>query len=76
MGLLDKLTTQGQGSQLSTLQGETPPTMAGASDQSRLHNEYSINGNPSLGPTGVIGMPSTLDLDGLTPAQYLNNLPE
>ena len=46
--------------------------MRGANPQSTLHNEYSINGNPKH-PKQV--PPSELDLDGLTPDRYLDNLP-
>jgi len=71
MGLLDKLTQEG--SNLSQFDGATPPTMDSASPTSTLHNEYSLNGNPNMvgKPT-----PSELDLDGQTPPQYLDNLPE
>lgn len=70
MGLLDKLTQQG--SNLSQFDGATPPNMPGASAQSKLHNQYSINGNPILinKPS-----PSQLDLDGKTPPKYTDNLP-
>ena len=71
MGILTKLTTQG--SNLSNLNGATPPTMNGASDQSKLHNQYSVNGVPI-----VVSKPnpSTLDLDGKTPSKYLDNPPK
>ena len=72
MGLLNKLTQQG-GSNLSQFDGATPPQMASASPQSTVHNEYSINGNPNL---TTYPAPSSLDLDGQTPPQYLNNLPQ
>lgn len=39
---------------------------------SQQHNEYSINGNPSL-PN--LPIPSQLDLQGLTPPKYTDNLP-
>jgi hypothetical protein len=70
MGILDKLTQDG--SALSQFDGTTPPQMQSASPTSKVHNEYSINGNPAQ-----IGYPSpsSLDLDGQTPEQYLNNLP-
>jgi hypothetical protein len=70
MGLLDKLTQQGSG--LTSYNGATPPVMGGASQQSRLHNEYSINGNPNINDKPS---PSQLDLDGLTPSKYTDNLP-
>lgn len=70
MGLKNKLAADG--SNLTKWDGSTPSTMPGASEQSRLHNEYSINGNPnmSMKPT-----PSTLDLNGLTPSKYSDNFP-
>lgn len=71
MGLKDQLANAG--SNLSQWDGSTPSDMPGANPQSRLHKEYSINGNPSMGNKPS---PSTLDLDGLTPPQYLNNLPK
>jgi len=76
MGLLDKL--QGQGSVLAQYDGKTPPQFQNVAKQSKLHNEYSINGNPRL-PGNP--QPSTLDWDGKTPTiigkfPYLDNLPE
>ena len=63
MGLLKKLTVTG--SPLSKNNGGNVSIMPGTSPQSKLHDEYSINGNPSIAnkPT-----PSVLDLDGLKPA--------
>jgi len=69
MGLLDKLTKNG--SNLTAFDGKTPSNMLGASEQSKLHNQYSINGNPKMKKPE----PSTLDLDGLTPPKYTDNLP-
>ena len=71
MGLQNKLTTQG--SPLSKGNGGPIPTPVGATELSKLHDQYSIDGNPNIPnkPT-----PSTLDLDGLTPPRYLDNLPE
>ena len=71
MGILNQLTQQG--SNLSQFNGNTPPTMPSASPLSNVHYEYSLNGNPNIPnyPT-----PSQLDLDGQTPPQYLNNLPQ
>ena len=46
--------------------------MPGASDLSPLHDQYSINGNPNMQKKP---QPSTLDLDGLTPPKYTDNLP-
>jgi len=71
MGLKDQLANNG--SNLSRHDGATPPNMTGVDPQSALHKEYSINGNPFLQKKP---QPSTLDLDGLTPPKYLNNLPE
>jgi len=39
---------------------------------SRLHNEYSINGTPSIADQPA---PSQLDLQGITPQGYLDNPP-
>ena len=68
MSILNKL--QSQGSTLSQYNGTTPstPDFAG----SKLHKNYSINGDPN-----VAGKPnpSNLDLDGITPAKYVDNLP-
>jgi len=71
MGLLDKLTEEG--SNLSQFDGANPPITNLDTAQSTLHYQYSINGNPYLP-----GYPpfSSLDLNGVTPSQYLNNLPE
>ena len=71
MGILDKLNNDG--SNLTRHGGSTPPTMRGANPQSTLQNEYSINGNPKHSKQVP---PSELDLDGLTPPKYTNNLPE
>ncbi len=76
MGLLDKLTQQG--SNLTKYDGGTPDTMPGSLSTSRLHDQYSINGNPRfLGKPS----PSQLDWNGKTPTiigkfPYLDNLPE
>jgi len=68
MSVLVKL--QNQGSSLTSMDGSTPSVPDFGS--SPLHNKYSINGEPN-----VVNKPnpSTLDLDGQTPEQYLNNLP-
>ena len=71
MGLKDKLVNQG--SNLSDLDGKTASQMPGANPQSRLHYEYSINGQPPF--NGSKPSPSTLDLDGKTPSKYTDNLP-
>jgi hypothetical protein len=70
MGLLDKLNQNG--SDLSQFDGATPPQMQSTNDNSTVHNEYSINGNPNQSYLGYPA-PSSLDLDGQTPPQYLNN---
>jgi hypothetical protein len=71
MGLLNKLTTDG--SQLSQYDGATPPPSNIDVQGSTLHYQYSINGTPNM--TGF-PTPSLLDLNGQTPPQYLDNLPE
>ena len=70
MGLLDMLTTQG--SNLSQFDGQTPPITNQDTQESVLHYEYSLNGNPNL--TGYPS-PSQLDLNGVTPPKYEDNLP-
>jgi hypothetical protein len=90
MGLLDKLTTEG--SNLSTHDGNNPPVNPLATQQSKLHADgnapgYSLNGaNANLvttqyngyedGTPNQIPLPSQLDLNGTTPVQYLDNLPQ
>jgi len=69
MSLLNKLQTQG--SNLTDLDGATPTIPVFA--DSKLHKEYSINGDPNI--TGK-PQPSLLDLDGETPARYLDNPPQ
>ena len=71
MGLLNKLTTDG--SQLTDFDGQTPPPSNIDVQGSTLHYQYSINGNPNM--TGF-PTPSQLDLNGVTPPKYLDNLPE
>jgi hypothetical protein len=70
MGLLDMLTTQG--SNLSEFDGQTPPITNQDTQQSTLHYQYSINGDPNL-----VGYPnpSLLDMNGVTPPKYEDNLP-
>jgi len=70
MGILTKLTTDG--SQLSEFNGQTPSNVT-ATSESTLHYEYSLNGNPTLPGQPS---PSQLDLDGITPPKYSDNLPE
>ena len=71
MGLKDML--ENQGSQLSEFDGQTPPPSNIDVQGSTLHYQYSINGNPNM-----VGFPtpSLLDLNGVTPPKYLDNLPE
>ena len=72
MGLEDMLTTAG--SPLSKANGGTIPIPVGATDQSKLQNEYSINGNPNIPFNGyftnytIKPTPSELDAaDGANP---------
>jgi hypothetical protein len=90
MGLLDKLSTAG--SPYSYNNGSTPATNPGATTLSKLHADgnqpsYSINGanfgdvNNAFqayndGINNVLPQPSQLDLNGATPNQYINNLPQ
>jgi hypothetical protein len=68
MGLLDLLPTSNLG-----LDGVTPAQIASANPNSTLHYQSSINDNPLL-PNGYPA-PSELDLNGITPAKYLDNPP-
>ena len=70
MGLLDKLTNEG--SNLSQFDGATPPPSNIDVAGSNLHYNYSLNGNPNL---AGFPNPSSLDLDGVTPPKYTDNLP-
>ena len=70
MGILDKLTTEG--SNLSQYDGQTPPISNQDTPDSKLHLEYSINGTPGL---PGYPQPSSLDMDGITPPKYSDNLP-
>jgi hypothetical protein len=67
MALKDSLNTTNL-----SLGGITPPKFGDIAKQSTLHNQYSINGKPNVPnkPT-----PSILDLNGVTPAKYLDNIP-
>jgi len=71
MGLLNKL--ENDGSQLTQYDGQTPPPSNIDVATSTLHYQYSINGTPNM--TGF-PTPSQLDLNGVTPPKYLDNLPE
>jgi hypothetical protein len=70
MALLDKYNKN-----TSTLAGpRSPKTPVGATAQSKLHDQYSLNGTP-----GVKGKPSPsiLDLNGAIPSNnYKDNAPE
>lgn len=68
MSILNKLTQQG--TPLSRGNGSTPSVPV--FKDSKLHDEYSIIGNPN-----IVGKPSPsdLDLDGKTPSKYSDNLP-
>jgi len=90
MGLLNKLTSQG--SPYSYSNGQTPTPNPGATQQSKLHADgsqpgYSLDGsnfntvNAAFqaykdGVNNTLPQPSQLDLDGTTPQQYINNLPQ
>jgi hypothetical protein len=50
--------------------GRKPSKFAGSDPQSTLHNTSSINNKPA-----ITKQPSNLDLDGKTPARYLDNPP-
>lgn len=71
MGILDNL--QNNGSNYTKWDGTTPSYTPGSNPQSRLHYQYSINGNPAVFSSP---QPSTLDLDGKTPPKYTDNLPK
>jgi hypothetical protein len=89
MGLLDKLTTQG--SNLTPYDGKTPKVNPLATKQSQLHANgsqpgYSLNGSAAAivsadytayndGYNNALPQPSQLDLNGKTPAKYLDNPP-
>jgi len=90
MGLLDKLTTQG--SPYSYNNGTTPTVNPGATQASKLHADgdqagYSLDGSSFIdvnnaaqeyidGAVNFLPQPSQLDLNGTTPEQYINNLPQ
>ena len=90
MGLLNMLTTNG--TPLSINNGATPSINPGATQQSKLHADgnapsYSMNGANvrdvraayvayNDGFNNALPQPSQLDLNGVTPSQYLNNLPQ
>ena len=68
MALKDSLTKTNLG-----LGGVTPSKFGVIAKQPTLHDQYSINGKPNLLKKPI---PSVLDLNGATPAKYLDNLPE
>jgi hypothetical protein len=71
MSLLNKLQTQG--SPLSN-NGVTPLTSVFITTGSPLHNQYSLNGNPTLSGKPS---PSLLDMNGqVPPYNYADNAPE
>ena len=83
MGLLTKLTTDG--SNLSINDGLTPGNSIHSTGI--VNNSYSLNGSNvnaigalvaqyEDGINNPLPQPSNLDLNGITPSQYLNNLPE
>jgi hypothetical protein len=83
---------QTMGSTLTAYDGATPPTNPLATQASKLHADgnqpgYSLNGaqfgtvNPQYqsyqdGAVNPLPLPSSLDLNGVTPSQYINNLPQ
>lgn len=84
MGLLDKL--QQQGSPLTAYDGTTPSINPLATPQSQLQT-YSLNGADKSnvnnayqqyldGTINNLPQPSQLDLNGVTPPQYIANQPE
>jgi hypothetical protein len=90
MGILNKLTTEG--SAFTAYNGATPQVNPLATQQSKLHADgdapgYSLDGafasavaaqsNDYLdGVTNPLPLPSQLDLNGVAPVKYLDNLPE
>lgn len=90
MGLLDKLTMTG--TPYSYGNGTTPTVNPGATQLSKLHADgnapgYSLDGSDfsivnsafqqyNDGVNNILPQPSQLDLDGQTPNQYINNLPQ
>ena len=90
MGLKDML--QIQGSPYSYGNGTTPIVNQGATQQSKLHADgnmpgYSLDGSDfqivnnafqkyNDGTSNILPQPSQLDLNGATPSQYINNLPQ
>lgn len=89
MGLLDKLTKTGTPHSYDN--GATPTTNPGATTLSKLHADgsqpgYSVDGanfadvNTAFqsyndGVNNILPQPSQLDLNGVTPPKYTDNLP-
>lgn len=71
MGLLNKLTEEG-GSLLTEFNGKTPPKDNSTLKSSNLHNTFSITGEGGF----PLLKPSLLDLNGITPTKYIDNLPQ
>ena len=69
MGIYDKF--KKKGSIYSELDGATPSVVD--LKQSKLHNTYSINGNPNM---NIKQQPSLFDLNGETPEKYLDQTHE
>ena len=69
MSILNKL--KQQGTPLSLGNGSRPSVPV--FKDSKLHDEYSIVGNPNIVNKPS---PSDLDLDGKTPSKYSDNLPQ
>ena len=91
MGLLTKLTTDGSNLSINDglTPNVNPLTLQTSTLHSNgiVNNSYSLNGSNvntisalvaqyEDGINNPLPLPSTLDLNGLTPSQYLNNLPE
>jgi len=91
MGLLTKLTTDGSNLSINDglTPSPNPLTTPGNSIHSTgiVNNSYSLNGSNANtigalvaqyedGINNPLPLPSNLDLQGITPPQYLNNLPE
>jgi len=91
MGILTRLTTDGSNLSINDglTPSINPLTTPGNSIHSTgiVNNSYSLNGSNvnaigafvaqyEDGINNPLPLPSTLDLNGLTPPQYLNNLPE
>lgn len=89
MGLIDMLTT---GKSTLGFNGTTPKINPGATQQSKLHADgnqpsYSLNGanltevNAAYieyndGVNNALPQPSQLDLNGVSPSKYIDNLPK